>query len=217
MPEVTFEFTDPSGLNVDFQYENDGGQSGKMKVTFKSPKSFFYVGDPMYDIKEMRPFSLQFNAIGKDDPLGFLESLDEGYLNDKVSGLYGRKDDLFKTIQNVRTTAEENKDDLTAAQLAEIERKIDASATSFDGNHKLSCEILIISLKYLEVPCFIDDVYHLIGGRKTDENVLFHSEIWPDFLNTVDDHLAVNPEIQEQIDAVREGRAPVLSDDELEM
>lgn len=106
--------------------------------------------------------------------------------------------------------AAENEAELTAAELTKLDRLIDSAAQSFDGDgdHKMCCDILIGSLKRTGVPCFTDDVHHLVGTRRTETNVLFHKEVWPDFLSTMDDYLASNPELQDQLDAVREGRAP---------
>lgn len=211
MAEVEFGFTDPQGTIIAFQYENESNESGRLTARFSSEKIQHTDGT-------RKLFSLQFNAIGKGDPLGFLESLDEGYLNDKVAGISTHKQDLFRTIQNVRSLAEAPEYELTAAEVARIEDAIEGTAATFSGDHALACTILVDWLRRSEIECFSDDVHHLVGHQKTKENVLFHREVWPDFLMAMDDHLASNPEVVDQIDAVREGREPeMVHNDEPEM
>ncbi|MFX4300276.1 hypothetical protein [Pseudosulfitobacter pseudonitzschiae] len=221
MAEIKIEFEGPPRREsllelADFQkmickvrYENSPGGSGKLDVSIESPLIRIHGGD-------MKTFSLSFNAIGPTDPLVFLESLDEGYLNDKVSGLSSREDDLFATIANIRSYVAENSDEMSSGNLITVNKAIDRIATHFDGDHRWPCKALVDSLVRDEIPGFLDDIYHIIGHRKTDENIRFHMDVWPAFLDAFENHLDANFEIFDQIERVMEGKEPVTEEEELE-
>lgn len=205
-PETSFTFTDPSGIFISMSYAKPLEESGRLKLTFSSPK--IKRGDAV-----PKMFSLQFNAIGDEDPLAFLEGLDEGYLDDKVSGLSVRKPDLFATIQNVRTMVDEASLDLSAEDLRKISEVIDGAGCFFDGDHNAASVSLIRSLIRTEIPSFADDPGHLIGHRMTVENVVFHLDVWPDVMRSLERFLTLHPDVDERIDGVRKGVLP----DALEM
>lgn len=201
MPETTFKTTLPTGISIEMHYAREKDESGKLDFAFSSPKIMVSDGQP-------KRFSLSFNAIGDSSPDGFLESLDEGYLNDKISGLSVRTTDLFKTIEAVRCLADDPDYDLSVEDLQKVERAIEAVAIDFDGVHYVSSVSLVSALQRSEIPCFSDDPGHLIGHRRTAENILFHKEVWPEVMSGLGDFLSLNPDVDERLQQVREGMSP---------
>lgn len=200
-PETSFSYNDPSGIFFSMTYAKPLVESGRLKLSFSSPKIKGGDGAP-------KVFSLQFNAIGDEDPLGFLEQLDEGYLNDKVTGLAGKKPDLFATIQNVRTLMDEAVMDLSVEDVRKISEAIDGAGCFFDGDHTAASVSLIRSLVRTEITCFADDPGHLVGHRMSAENVAFHREVWPDVMRSMERFLTLHPDVDERIDDVRKGVLP---------
>ena len=198
MAEVEFSFVGPKVRVARFRYENEGGASGRLDLRFSSARICGPTGTPV-------TFGLGFNAIGKGDPLAFLESLDEGYLNDKVSGLSVRRDDLFKTVENIRKVVKEYHEDLSAEEIIGVERLIAAAAIGGASDHRLGCEMLITSLRHSGVTCFQDDTHHLVGSAPTDANIIFHKEVWPELLLALEHHICTTPDLDIRIGAVRTG------------
>lgn len=210
MPEVNIEFKNLHGIDAEITYSREPEGSGRLKVRFSSEKM-------LYDSGTRRTFGLDFNAIGKTNPEVFLASLDEGYLDDKVSGLSRSRHDFFKTVMNIRKMADDPDYELTATQRIEVDAHIDEITKAFDGNHSLYSKILIDGLRYFDLPCFLDDVYHLAGHRKTPENIRFHMEVWPDFQDALFEFLDANMDIYDEIEAIVKGRdVPTASEEEME-
>jgi hypothetical protein len=210
MPDITFKIEKMRSIDAEITYARNPGEGGRLKVRFTSEKMLDSYGS-------QRRFGLDFNAIGETNPEVFLASLDEGYLNDKVSGLPGAQPDFFETVMNVRQTAVDPEYELSAKQRIEVEQRIDEIAKAFDGDHSLYSRFLIDSVSRMDLPCFQDDVYHLIGARQKPENLLFHMEIWPDFQEALGDFFDANMDIYEKIEAIVEGRdIPEASEEEMQ-
>jgi hypothetical protein len=206
MGEMRFEFSSPNGVTGAFAYGRDPDGGGRLTVQFSSHKLRQKDGSP-------KTFSLGFNNIGKDDPLGFLESLDQGYLNDKLPALSARRYDLFQTIAAVRHLLDEQAQDLEPDEIEAAEQTIDRSAAHFDGDHRSACEGLIHALIRADLPCFQDDPFHLIGHRCTLENRIFERVVWPALIEAIEDHLSMNPELETAIEAIVVG-VPLSAPDE---
>lgn len=215
MREIKFEFSDIRKVNGAFHYAREGLESAKLSYRFS-------MYDP--DLPDVKPknFSIQLNAIGGNDPVSFLWSLDEGYLNDKVSGISVKHLDLFETIQNVRKRADILQSDLSPALNQRIETLITAAAASFQGDDHRDCiEALFSGLRRLDIPDFQDDVHHLAGYRKSFENVLFHNHVWPTALDALEDWFDLHPDVAAELEDIVMGREtaakPSEEDDDYEM
>jgi hypothetical protein len=207
MSEISFEFGSPGGVSGSFTYAREPGDGGRLAVRFTAQKLRRSDGSE-------KTFSLDFNNIGKGDPLGFLESLDQGYLNDKLSGLSARRHDLFETVGNVRKLLDEEAQDLEPDQIEAAEAAIDGSASHFDGDHRSACEGLIHALCRTELPCFQDDPFHLIGSRRTLENRIFERFVWPAVIEAIEDALSVDLDLDQRVEALVEGRPLPEPEDE---
>lgn len=199
MTEVRFEFGGMGEVSGSFAYAREPAEGGRLRVEFSSKTLRRADG-------ARKTFLLEFNNIGQTEPLPFLESLDQGYLNDKLTNLSARRFDLFKTVENVRRVLEEEDRDLEPDQVEAAERAIDLAAEAFAGDHRSACEGLIHALRRTELPCFQDDPFHLIGSRRTLENRLFERVVWPAVLEAIDDKLSLNLDIEERLEAVVQGR-----------
>lgn len=198
MSEISFDFGSPGGVSGSFTYAREPEDGGRVAVRFTAQKLRRSDGSE-------KAFSLDFNNIGKGDPLGFLESLDQGYLNDKLSGLSARRHDLFETIANVRRLLDEEAQDLEADQIEAAETVIDRSGSHFQEDHSVACESLIHALRRTELPCFQDDPFHLIGSRRTLENRIFERDVWPELIEAIEDRLYREPELDRAIEAIVAG------------
>lgn len=199
MSEISFEFGGPGGVSGSFTYAREPGDGGRLAVRFTAQKLRRSDGSE-------KTFSLDFNNIGKGDPLVFLESLDQGYLNDKLSGLSARRHDLFETVGIVRKLLGEEAQDLEPDQIEAAEAAIDGSASHFDGDHRSACEGLIHALRRTELPCFQEDPFHLIGSRRTLENRIFERFVWPAVIEAIEDALSVDLDLDRRVEALVEGR-----------
>jgi hypothetical protein len=199
MTEVRFEFGGMCGVSGSFAFSREPFEGGQLRVEFGSIAIRRSDGS-------RKVFLLEFNNIGRTEPLDFLESLDQGYLTDKLSNLSGRSVDLFRTAENVRRVLDEEGSELEPEQIGEAERLIDLAAETFAGDHRSSCEGLIRGLQRTGLPCFQDDPYHLIGAKRTLENLIFERRVWPAVLQAIDDKLSLNLDIADPIEAVVEGR-----------
>jgi len=207
MTEMRFEFSSGSGVSGEFAYGRDPDGGGRLNVRFSSHKLRQTDGSP-------KSFSLDFNNIGKGDPLDFLESLDQGYLNDKLPALSARRDDLFQTIGMVRHLLDEGA--LEPEQIEAAEQAIDRSASHFYGDHRSACEGLIHALIHADLPGFQDDPFHLIGHRCTLESRIFERVVWPHLIEAIEDHICSSPELDRAIAAIVAGEplpAPDQDDD----
>ena len=207
MSEVRFGFETPEGLSGELAYEREPGDGGRLQLRFTSPRLRLADGSDKW-------FELRFNNIGETDPLVFLESLDQGYLNDKLTNLSPRRFDLFKTVENVRRVLEEEDRDLEPDQVEAAERAIDLAAEAFAGDHRSACEGLIRALQRTDLPCFRDDPFHLIGSRCTLESRLFERTVWPALLMAVEDRIVQDPELEARITAIVAGVTPPEADPE---
>lgn len=172
MAEINFSFENRAGVSAALTYarEPDGGR--RLSLRFSSDRIRRPGGEP-------KGFALDFNAIGKGHPLSFLLSLDQGYLNDKIGALTVQQHDLFATIENVRRVVQSPDAEQTADQIEEVERRIDAAARDFTGDHGVSSQMLIGALNRMDLPGFQDDAYHLVGMRRTHENRAFETGVRP--------------------------------------
>jgi hypothetical protein len=84
MPEVRFGFDTPERLSGELAYAREPDRGGQLELRFTSPRLRRADGSDKW-------FTLGFNNIGPTDPLVFLESLDQGYLNDKLTKTSGHK------------------------------------------------------------------------------------------------------------------------------
>lgn len=198
MPEVRFGFETPEGLSGELAYAREPGDGGRLELRFTSPRLRRADGSDKW-------FELRFNNIGETGPLAFLESLDQGYLNDKLTNLSVRRFDLFGTVENVRRVLEEEGRELEPDQVEAAERAIDLAAEAFAGDHRSACEGLIRALQRTDLPCFRDDPFHLIGSRGTLESRLFERIVWPALLLAVEDRIGRDPELEGTIEAVVAG------------
>ena len=181
MPEVRFGFETPEGLSGELAYAREPGDGGRLELRFTSPRLRRADGSDKW-------FELRFNNIGETGPLAFLESLDQGYLNDKLTNLSVRRFDLFGTVENVRRVLEEEDRELDPDQVEAAERAIDLAAEAFAGDHRSACEGLIRALQRTDLPCFRDDPFHLIGSRGTLESRLFERIVCNIAIGNNDDH-----------------------------
>lgn len=200
MAEISFSFENQAGISASLAYARDPDGSGRLSVRFSSDRIRRAGGEP-------KGFGLEFNAIGKGHPFSFLVSLDQGYLNEKIGALSVSRYDLFATIENVRRVAQSPEYELTADQIEEVERLIDAAACDFTGDHSISSQMLIGALSRMDLSGFQDDPYHLVGKRRTHENRVFETEVWPAVLDQIDEFLAQNPDVEAAVEAVVAGRA----------
>lgn len=207
MPEVRFGFETPERLSGELAYAREPDGGGQLELRFTSPRLRRADGSDKW-------FTLGFNNIGPTDPLVFLESLDQGYLNDKLTNLSPRRFDLFKTVENVRRVLEEEDRDLEPDQVEAAERAIDLAAEAFAGDHRSACEGLIHALRRTELSCFQDDPFHLIGSRCTLESRLFERTVWPALLMAVEDRIVQDPELEARITAIVAGVTPPEADPE---
>lgn len=198
MSEVGFEFGESGEVSGSLRYSRDPEDGGRLSVRFTATRMRRPDGSE-------RTFALDFNNIGKTDPLAFLESLDQGYLNDKLTNLSARSFDLFRTVENVRRVLEEEGAELDPDQVEAAERAIDLAAEAFAGDHRSACEGLIRALQRTDLPCFRDDPFHLIGSRGTLESRLFERIVWPALLLAVEDRIGRDPELEGTIEAVVAG------------
>jgi hypothetical protein len=206
MGEVRFSF---SGAEIvgRLSYAREPDQGGKLSVEFSSTRLVHQ------DLRAKR-FSLSFNNIGEADPLGLLESLDQGYLDDKVTGLPVSRHDLFETITRVRQLLDEEAQDLKPDQIRAAEGAIDLAASRFDGDHRASSEELIRALRRTGVGCFQDDPFHLIGSRRTHENRVFERFVWPALIEAIEDHLCASPDLDAAIEAIVAGESLPTADED---
>lgn len=209
MPEVRFGFETPEGLSGELAYAREPGDGGRLELRFTSRRLRRADGSDKW-------FDLNFNNIGETGPLVFLESLDQGYLNDKLTNLSVRRFDLFGTVENVRRVLEEEDRDLDPDQVEAAERAIDLAAEAFAGDHRSACEGLIRALQRTDLPCFRDDPFHLIGSRRTLESRLFERIVWPALLLAVEDRIVRDPELETRIGAILSGTSLPDSDPEAE-
>lgn len=209
MPEVRFGFETPEGLSGELSYAREPGDGGRLELRFTSPRLRRADGSDKW-------FELRFNNIGETDPLVFLESLDQGYLNDKLTNLSVRRFDLFRTVENVRRVLGEEGRDLDPDQVEAAERAIDLAAEAFAGDHRSACEGLIRALQRTDLPCFRDDPFRLIGSRGTLESRLFERIVWPALLMAVEDRIGRDPELEGRIGAILTGTPLPDSDPEAE-
>lgn len=198
MSEVGFEFGDGDEVSGSLRYSREPEDGGRLSVRFTAMRLRRPDGSE-------RAFALDFNNIGRTDPLAFLESLDQGYLNDKLTNLSARSFDLFRTVENVRRVLEEEERELEPDQVEAAERAIDLAAEAFAGDHRSACEGLIRALQRTDLPCFQDDPFHLIGSRCTLESRLFERTVWPALLLAVEDRIGRDPELEGTIEAVVAG------------
>lgn len=89
MTRVSFDFGGAGEVSGSFAFAREPGCSGQLRVGFGSNAIRRPDGSGQV-------FLLEFNNIGKTDPIVFLESLDQGYLNDKLTNLSARSCDLFR-------------------------------------------------------------------------------------------------------------------------
>ena len=178
MNEVGFEFGGSGDVSGSLRYSREPEDGGRLRVEFSSNTLRRADGS-------RKTFLLEFNNIGRTDPLVFLESLDQGYLNDKLANLSSRRFDLFRTVENVRRVLQEEDLELEPEQIEAAERAIDLAAEAFAGDHRSACEGLIRALQRTDLPCFQDDPFHLIGSRCTLESRLFERVVWPALLMAI--------------------------------
>ena len=100
MPEVRFGFETPERLSGELAYAREPDGGGQLELSFTSPRLRRADGSDKW-------FTLGFNNIGPTDPLVFLESLDQGYLNDKLTNLFPKtatregRQKFFEDVQSV--------------------------------------------------------------------------------------------------------------------
>lgn len=207
MTRMSFDFGGAGDVSGSFAFAREPACGGQLRVDFSSTAIRRPDGSGQV-------FLLEFNNIGKTDPIVFLESLDQGYLNDKLTNLSARSCDLFKTVENVRRVLQEEERELEPEQIGEAERLIDLAAETFAGDHRSSSEGLIRGLQRTEMPCFQDDPYHLIGGRRTLENRIFERAVWPAVIEAIEDALSVDLDLDRRVEALVGGRPlPELEDE----
>lgn len=199
MTRVSFDFGGAGETSGSFAFAREPGCGGQLRVGFGSNA----IRRPDGSRKE---FLLEFNNIGHAEPLDLLESLDQGYLTDKLSNLSGRSADLFRTVENVRRVLQEEERELEPEQIGEAERLIGLAAETFAGDHRSACEGLIRALQRTGLACFQDDPYHLIGAHRTLENRVFERVVWPAVLQAIDDKLSLDLDVAQRLEAVVEGR-----------
>lgn len=207
MSQVRFGFETPEGLSGEIAYARAPDEGGQLDLRFTSPRLRRADGSEKW-------FTLSFNNIGSTDPLVFLESLDQGYLNDKLTNLSSRRFDLFRTVENVRRVLQEEDRELEPDQIEAAERAIDLAAGAFAGDHRSACEGLIRALQRSDLPCFQDDPFHLIGSRRTLENRVFERTVWPALLLAVEDRIVRDPELETGIGRIVAGSPPPDPDPE---
>lgn len=205
MSQIRFGFETPDGLSGELAYAREPDGGGQLDLRFTSPRLRRADGSEKW-------FTLSFNNIGETDPLVLLESLDQGYLNDKLTNLSARRSDLFRTVENVRRVLQEEEPDLEPDQIEAAERAIDLAAEAFAGDHRSACEGLIHALRRTELPCFQDDPFHLIGSRRTLENRVFERIVWPALLMAVEDRIVRDPELETGIGRIVAGSQPIDPD-----
>ena len=198
MSEVGFEFGESGEVSGSLCYSREPEDGGRLSVRFTATRLRRPDGSE-------RPFALDFNNMGRTDPLAFLESLDQGYLNDKLTNLSARSFDLFRTVENVRRVLQEEERELEPEQIGEAERMIDLAAECFAGDHRSACEGLIRALQRTDLTCFQDDPFHLIGHRRTLESRIFERTVWPAVLEAIEERLARDPELEGRMEAVVAG------------
>ncbi len=192
MPKVSIEFQNCREISARMTYEKEPGDGGKTTLRFCSDKIRDQDGQP-------RVFSMGFNNIGDTPVYCFYADLDEGYINDKISGLRSSQIDFFKTIENVRQATSGTDIEFTAKEINDIEKTIDEVACSFDGDHELASRRLISSLGRLDLPCFQDSPGSFVGRRMTAEARIFHMEVWEDLNAAVYEYLDDHPEVDDMI------------------
>lgn len=207
MSEIRFEFGEAGEISGSLHYSREARDGGRLSVRFTAMRLRHPDGSA-------RTFALDFNNIGNMDPLFFLESLDQGYLRDKLTNLSAQSLDLFKTVENVRRVLEEEEHDLEPDQVEAVERAIDLAAETFAGDRRSACEGLIRALGRMELPCFQDDPFHLIGSRRTLEGRLFERIVWPGLLMTIEGQVSRDPDLDARIGAIVAGVAQPGTDPE---
>lgn len=90
MTQVRFEFGGMGEVSGSFAYAREPAEGGRLRVEFSS--NTLRRADGAW-----KTLLLEFNNIGQTEPLPFLESLDQGYLNDKLSNLSARRCDLVNS------------------------------------------------------------------------------------------------------------------------
>ena len=201
MPTLKIELENENGITANMSYSKEPDEGGSTTLKFSSSKLLGSDGHPIN-------FSLSFRNIGGTMPGSFYAGLDKGYLNDKTSGLTGRRVDVMETIRSVRAAAADPDAELSAEDINQVEENIDASLRTFEGNHFVTCEIILMSLHRLDLPVFSDDLGSLVGYAETPEARIFHMEVWPDMIDALYDFYEENPEMYEKTSKLNKGLFP---------